>query len=89
LKIITLHENRAISKKYKCSHGLSLYIETSKYKILFDTGTKDLFVHNANKLGVRLEDIDIVIISHGHYDHGGGLETFLKLNSKTKIYMGQ
>lgn len=88
MKVITLLENRAISKDYKKKHGLSLYIETSNHKILFDTGTDESFIYNANKLGVKLEEIDILIISHGHYDHGGGIEEFLKLNNKAKIYIG-
>lgn len=89
MKVITLFENRTISKDYKCNHGLSLYIETANHKILFDTGTDDSFAYNASKLGVNIEDIDIAVISHGHYDHGGGLETFLKLNSKATIYIGK
>lgn len=89
MKVITLFENRTISKEYKCKHGLSLYIETSNHKILFDTGTDETFAYNANKLGVNLEEIDIAVISHGHYDHGGGLETFLKLNNKATIYIGK
>jgi len=89
MKIITLLENRTISNEYKHKHGLSLYIETSNHKILFDTGTDESFAYNAQKLGVNLEDIDIAIISHGHYDHGGGLEKFLELNSKAKIFVGR
>ncbi|WP_026050924.1 MBL fold metallo-hydrolase [Clostridium tunisiense] len=89
MKVVTLFENRTISKEYKSSHGLSLYIETNNHKILFDTGSDDSFVHNASKLGVNLEEVDIVIISHGHNDHGGGLEGFLKINSKAKIYVGK
>jgi len=89
MKVITLFENRTISKAYKSKHGLSLYIETCRHKILFDTGTDDTFANNARKIGVNLEDIDIVVVSHGHYDHGGGLETFLRLNSKAKIYIGK
>ncbi|MFZ5354643.1 MAG: MBL fold metallo-hydrolase [Bacillota bacterium] len=89
MKIITLYENRAISKEYKNNHGLSLYIETANHKILFDTGRDASFSYNAGRLGINLEDIDIAFISHGHYDHGGGLETFLKLNKKAKIYMGR
>lgn len=89
MKIITLLENRTISEEYKCKHGLSLYIETANHKILFDTGTGEQFAYNAFKLGVNLEDIDIAVVSHGHYDHGGGLKEFLKINSKAKIYIGK
>jgi 7,8-dihydropterin-6-yl-methyl-4-(beta-D-ribofuranosyl)aminobenzene 5'-phosphate synthase len=89
MKVTTLFENRTISKEYKNKHGLSLYIETTNHKILFDTGTDDTFARNAVKLGVKLEDVDIAVISHGHYDHGGGLKTFLKLNKKAKIYIGK
>lgn len=89
MNITVLLENRTISKEYKNKHGLSLYIETSKHKILFDTGTDSTFAENARKLGVKLEDVDLAVISHGHYDHGGGLETFLKLNDTAKIYIGK
>lgn len=89
MKITTLLENRAVSKEYKYKHGLSLYIETSNHKILFDSGTDGSFAYNAEKLGVSLKDVDTAVISHGHYDHGGGLETFLKLNNKAKIYIGR
>jgi 7,8-dihydropterin-6-yl-methyl-4-(beta-D-ribofuranosyl)aminobenzene 5'-phosphate synthase len=89
MKVTTLFENRTISSEYISKHGLSLYIETSNHKILFDTGVDDSFIYNAFKLGVNLEEVDIAIISHGHYDHGGGLEGFLKINSKAKIYIGK
>jgi len=89
MKVITLFENRTISKEYKSSHGLSFYIETKEHKILFDTGTDDSFVYNSSKLGVNLEEVDIAVISHGHYDHGGGLEAFLKVNNKAKVYIGK
>jgi 7,8-dihydropterin-6-yl-methyl-4-(beta-D-ribofuranosyl)aminobenzene 5'-phosphate synthase len=85
--IKTLVENTTTSKEFKCVHGLSLYLETQKHKILFDLGPGKLFLENAKKMKVNIEDIDIVIISHGHYDHGGALKTFLKYNQKAKIYM--
>ena len=87
IKIKTLVENSAISKEYKSKHGLSLYIETAKHKILFDLGQDGLFVENAKKMGVDIADIDTVIISHGHKDHGGGLKHLLSLNDKAKIYV--
>ncbi len=85
----TLVENTSISEDFTCEHGLSLYIETKKHKLLFDLGQNNLFIENAKKLNVNLSDVDIVVISHGHYDHGGGLEAFLNINSKAKIYLSQ
>ena len=87
--IKTLVENTSISKEFNTEHGLSLYIETKNRKLLFDLGASGLFIENAKKLGVDLSAVDIVIVSHGHYDHGGGLKAFLDVNSKAKIYLNQ
>ena len=76
--IKTLVENTSISKDFGNEHGLSLYIETNALKILFDVGASELFLKNAEKLGVNITDVDFLVISHGHYDHGGGLKTFFK-----------
>ena len=54
-------------------HGLSYFIEHGDSKILFDTGQSDLFLHNASLMGVSLDERDLIILSHGHYDHGNGL----------------
>jgi 7,8-dihydropterin-6-yl-methyl-4-(beta-D-ribofuranosyl)aminobenzene 5'-phosphate synthase len=85
--IKTLVENTAISEKYDCEHGLSLHIETKRHKILFDLGATGLFAKNAKKMGVDISEVDLVVISHGHYDHGGGLKLFLSANYKAKIYL--
>lgn len=85
--IKTLVENNSISQEFNSEHGLSLYIETEKHKILFDLGKTDLFLENAKKMNVDIENVDSVIISHGHYDHGGGLKYFLEKNTKAKIYI--
>ena len=87
VKIVVLLENTTESSKLKCKHGLSLYAETEKHKILFDMGPNDLFLRNAETLGVDIADIDIAVISHGHVDHCGGLEYFLEKNRKAKIYI--
>ncbi|MEG1780968.1 MAG: MBL fold metallo-hydrolase [Clostridium sp.] len=84
-----LSENTSASEKLSSEHGLSLYIETATHKILFDTGASGLFAENAKKMGVDLTKVDLAVISHGHYDHGGGLETFLKINNRAKIYLHQ
>jgi len=84
-----LSENTTSSEKLDSEHGLSLYIETETHKILFDTGASGLFAENAKKLGIDLTRVDLAVISHGHYDHGGGLKTFLGINNHANIYLHQ
>ena len=73
---------------FEAEHGLSLHIALdSGAKILFDTGQGGLFLSNAERLGLDISDIDVAVISHGHYDHGGGLNAFLRKNSKAKVYI--
>lgn len=86
MKISVLVENTTSNDKFNAEHGLSLYIETEKHNILFDTGQSDLFVKNADKLGIDLKNVDIAVLSHAHYDHSGGLEDFFKINDKAMLY---
>ena len=87
MKIVSLVDNLKKREKMPTEHGLSFYIETKKHKILFDLGASDLFLTNAEKLGVDIKQVDTVVISHGHDDHGGGINTFLKVNDIAKIYI--
>ncbi|WPC40876.1 MBL fold metallo-hydrolase [Clostridium sp. JS66] len=88
MRIITLIENiKDDSNNLINEKGLCLYIEKDNKHILFDTGRTGSFIHNAEKLGINLREVDAVVISHGHGDHGGGLISFLKINSKAKVYM--
>ena len=89
MKITCLTENTSICDEIGCEHGLSLYIETEKHNILFDMGQTDLCFQNAEKLGVDISAVDIAILSHGHYDHGGGLAKFLEVNSVAPIYISR
>jgi 7,8-dihydropterin-6-yl-methyl-4-(beta-D-ribofuranosyl)aminobenzene 5'-phosphate synthase len=89
MKVTVLVENTACGANVKGQHGLSLYIENGGVKILFDCGADGLFLENAQKLGVDIAAVDYLIISHGHYDHGGGLESFLKINGKAKIIISK
>lgn len=82
-----LVENTTSSKAYQSEHGLSLWVKTNHHDILFDMGASSLFKQNASALDVSIEAIDVAIISHGHYDHGGGLKTFLEVNPKAKVYI--
>ena len=87
MKIVSLIENTSSAEGIEAEHGLSLYIETNGRRILFDMGQSDAFERNASLLGVDLSEVDTAILSHGHYDHGGGLERFCELNDKADVYM--
>ena len=90
MKITILAENSVCKTNpmnVKSEHGLSLFIEFDERKILFDTGQSDLFIQNAEKMGIDLTQADYLVISHGHFDHGGGLKHFLKINKKAKIFL--
>ena len=89
MKIKVLTEDTSCSTVFRNEHGFSLYIETNDKKVLFDTGASDLFLENAEKLGVDIEDVDYAVISHGHYDHGGGLSAFLRKNQKAMVFVNQ
>jgi 7,8-dihydropterin-6-yl-methyl-4-(beta-D-ribofuranosyl)aminobenzene 5'-phosphate synthase len=90
MKITVLAENSVCKTNLlnaNSEHGLSLFIEFGDRKILFDTGQSDLFIQNAMKMGIDLSQVDYLIISHGHFDHGGGLKFFLNINKKAKIFL--
>ena len=59
--------------------------QTERYKILLDTGASDVFIRNAELLGIDLSDVDYVFISHGHSDHAGGLRYFMEINKTAKV----
>lgn len=86
MRIINLAENTEGAAGCGYEHGLCFYIETEHHKLLMDTGQSDLFIKNAEKLGIDLTKVDTVVISHGHYDHGGGVLPFVKINPTAKIY---
>ncbi|MDO4193372.1 MAG: MBL fold metallo-hydrolase [Erysipelotrichaceae bacterium] len=87
MKITDLVENTEGVCGCGTEHGLSLWIETGDHRIMMDTGASDLFEKNAEKLGIDLSQADIVIISHGHNDHGGGLARFLEINPTANVYI--
>jgi len=87
LKIHVLTENTSCRPDIEAEHGLSLYIETQNHRILFDAGQTGLFAQNADRMGIDLSRVDICILSHGHYDHGGGIREFLARNNHAPVYM--
>ena len=86
MKITVLVENTSACE-LEATHGLSLYIETKKHKLLFDLGPDQTVFENAKKRGIDLQEVDTIIISHGHNDHGGALKQFLEENDKARIYI--
>lgn len=86
MKITALMENTAGRPGCVVEHGLSLYVETDRHKILFDAGQSGLFARNAEELGIDLAQVDVAVLSHGHFDHAGGMTEFLRKNTRARIY---
>ena len=89
MNLTVLLENTACRDELVAEHGLSLYIEAGGKRILFDTGASPAFADNAEKLGIDLSQVDLCILSHGHYDHGGGIRRFLEINDHAPVYVSR
>ncbi len=87
MKIVNLIEDTPGTAGCHAEHGLSFYIETAHRKLLLDTGASDAFLDNAKRRGIDVTAVDTVIISHGHYDHAGGVLAFASCNPHAKIYI--
>lgn len=91
MKITTLIENSQDDQKVlKNEHGLAMFIETPDFNILFDTGKSGDFIDNAQKLKVDLYKTDVIVLSHAHYDHCGGIKRFVEtFDVKPQLFVGQ
>lgn len=87
MKITSLIEDTTTQRDLYSEKGLSIHIEREKENLLFDTGTSGKFIDNANKLEVNLEEVDVTTISHGHFDHAGGLRRFFETNTESPVYL--
>lgn len=86
VKLSLIVDNKS-TNELACEHGYSLHIQTPDCKLLLDTGQSDLLFPNASAMGIDLEQLDGIILSHGHYDHSGGLGTLLQKNPNVQIYL--
>ena len=87
MRIINLIDDIEGRKGCVPSHGLSFYIETHGHRVLMDFGPSEVVLSNASNLGVNLGEVDIGVLSHGHYDHSGGVMAFSRINDKATVYM--
>lgn len=86
-KVTVLSENSVVKPMGLIGeHGFAALVERGDTKVLFDTGQGYAFIHNARIMGVDLNDVDAVVLSHGHYDHTGGLAEFLKGVGRKDIF---
>lgn len=84
IRIVILNDTRNTNQdKWENDDGFSAYIEVGNNKILFDAGPTEKFKNNAEKLNINLNQVDTIVLSHGHFDHGDGLQYFN--NNKTQL----
>ena len=87
IRITVLMENSDGENGCAFEHGLSVYVETDSQNILADTGASSKLLFNADRLGIDLSKADLLALSHGHYDHAGGILAFYERNRTAPIYM--
>jgi 7,8-dihydropterin-6-yl-methyl-4-(beta-D-ribofuranosyl)aminobenzene 5'-phosphate synthase len=87
VRLTALAENTVWGGDLLAEHGLSLLIEADGHEVLFDTGQGKVLLGNARQLGVKLVQVEAVVLSHGHYDHTGGLARILTLAARPAIYL--
>lgn len=86
MRVYTLMENQPAGPGYAAEHGLSLYVQAGGRALLVDMGQGDGFLRNAAALGVDISQVEAAILTHGHYDHGGGLGAFYGANLRAVVY---
>ena len=87
MKFVVLMENTAPEGAcLSAEAGLALYIEYRGHKLLLDAGSSGKFADNAAALGIDLSQVELAVLSHGHFDHSDGLRRFFGVNQRAKVY---
>jgi 7,8-dihydropterin-6-yl-methyl-4-(beta-D-ribofuranosyl)aminobenzene 5'-phosphate synthase len=89
VRLTILVDNISEKKGLKSEHGFSAFLEAGDCHILFDTGQSEAIIHNARALGIELAALRHIVLSHGHYDHTGGLRAVLAVAKNARIYAHQ
>jgi len=88
LRIKIIYDNNPFMTGFKPAWGFSCIIKGADKTLLFDTGgDSDIFMSNLTRMNIRPEDIEMIMISHEHWDHAGGLGAFLKVDSKAEVHI--
>jgi 7,8-dihydropterin-6-yl-methyl-4-(beta-D-ribofuranosyl)aminobenzene 5'-phosphate synthase len=89
MQVTALVENNTLEGRQDLcpEFGLSLHVEVNGTKILFDMGASAAFASNAEALGVDVSAVGVAVVSHQHFDHGGGLQRFFELNDQASVFL--
>jgi 7,8-dihydropterin-6-yl-methyl-4-(beta-D-ribofuranosyl)aminobenzene 5'-phosphate synthase len=87
IRITVLVENSVHRQGLVAEHGLSFHVQFGEHSLLFDTGQTDLAVINAETLRLPLDRVEAIVLSHGHYDHPGGIPAMLEIVPEARIYL--
>ncbi len=88
ITIAILNNNKPLANHFCSEHGLSVWVQIGNTTFLLDTGQTDKYLRNAQTLGIDLRCVDAIVLSHGHYDHAGGLAYFPQTTKQIPLYAG-
>ncbi len=87
MKLISLIDNTAVDEKLYSENGMSFYLEFGGKNYLIDAGLTGKAAENARRMGLPVQELDSVVITHNHSEHIGGIDNFMKLSPDAGIYL--
>ena len=87
MKLISLIDNTAVDEKLYSENGMSFYLEFGGKNYLIDAGLTGKAAENARRMGLPMQELDSVVITHNHSEHIGGIDSFMKLSPDARIYL--